>query len=127
MSNSRKYSLAICLLVIMVFVTGYGNSGGGSASVAGEIYLEDITVPAGFDFSNTKTVDITITAAEHGLSKDAFIKIALDQGYTHTLYLGRLDHIGGLTMQFTVPGKTTKLYYKVYEADIEPSEGEVTL
>jgi len=123
MFDIRKYSLAFSLLTVMALIAGCG----GSESRDGETYLEDITVPQGFDFSTTKTADITIDSDEHGLSQNAFVKVALDDQYTIALYLGPLDDTGGLTMCFTVPSKTTALYYKVYESDAIPFEGKLPL
>lgn len=127
MIRKRKFGAAVMALFTLALMAGCGGSGGGSSKDTQPTKLEDVAVPKGFDFSNVKQVDIVIHAAEHGLSDDSFVKVTLDPQYIFDLYIGRLDDNGGLNMRLTVPAKTTRLYYKVFEANVEPFEGELLL
>ena len=127
MITKRKIGTAVMLLGILAMLAGCGGSGGGSSSDAQPTKLEDVAVPEGFDFSNTKAVDVVIHAAEHGLSENAYVKLTLDPQHVVTIYLGVLNADGGLSMRVIVPAKTTRLYYKVYEPDTQPFEGELLL
>jgi hypothetical protein len=132
MFKKQEYRKPIILFIFVVFILGCSGGGGGSSSSNTDnstetTSLEDITVPDGFNFLTTKTVDVTIQAADHGLSSDAYVKIAIDAEYQYMLFIGPLEDNSDFNMQFTVPSRTSKLYYKVYKSGTEPFESELTL
>ncbi len=128
MYKIQKQIGVILLVALAAVISGCGKSGGGGASNGNEATtLEEIGVPGNFNFLTTKTVDVTIPSQDHSITGDGFIKVALDDQYQYTLYLGPLKDGDDFRMRFTVPSRASLLYYKIYQAGTEPYQGQISL